>query len=411
MPKRQRVENDIPTILQLWQTPEILKLIYSFVISQIAFSQFQQLCKSCKLLSNHLHSLLFLNIKTLENLQSCTRMVPTLRMARLCSTRWPISLVNIREIGFLDENPGFSKIIFRWNVNSWECPLLEKLNILNSSITESALQTMSSKFPKLKYLYVTITRSKKSDFTISDFPLLKEFCLNVDMHDENETKNTSLRLHIINLKSLEKLDLSGYIEFLDFRLVPNMHTIRSENEVNLHHIIFHDNVPMLENLTLGDGELLTVDPLSNISWSKIKELTLSYSKSCLELCSQLKAIKKLVLIETRDTIPDLNWLSLKNLSELDWAWPNFDLLASLDCIKMNLTSFALHWDAECNFILDFKKLAEFTNLVEIFLTCDNGKYCNFQELFSLPKIKNLSCLMSNLTPKERIVLKKWEAQK
>jgi hypothetical protein len=179
----------------------------------------REICKQCKHWSSQCDSFLSPNIRSLKSLIKWTKIVPNLQSMSLIDQTWPISLSYLRFLCI--RNVEDMRSMQPSNVTSWNCPLLEHLEIF-CIVTERDVKEIAGKFPKLTHLYVTM--DSVTCLKISDFPNLKTLSLSVYRNDE--FKNT---IQIFDIPNLVELFCNGTIGLLEMKMVPNLRKISTMN--------------------------------------------------------------------------------------------------------------------------------------------------------------------------------------
>jgi hypothetical protein len=281
----------------------------------------------------------------------------------------------------------------------WNCPLLEHLEIFSTIVTELGMKELSLHFQKLTYLSAVIESTMV--FTISDFPKLQTLLLHVSENYEDRSKNT-IQLRICNIPNLSELDIcDGSIASLELSMTPNLKQITTTNGFDMKSVIFHDDVPLLDDVNFGYDEL-SITNGSHVNWKNMKHLNFVYSNGWSNIVSELVSLKTLEITQSTDE-PNVPWSKLSNLTTVVWTWPSFNILSHITCV--NLKDFQLQWDDDDNFILDFGQFLHFAHLEHITLSTTSGKYVNFEAILQLPKHVKFLCMMDNLTEAEESIVK------
>jgi hypothetical protein len=361
------------------------------------YFKLREVCKQCKRWADQCDSFLSPNIKSWENLEKWTLLVPKLQVMTIPNQTFEISLSHLRSLCIHDKQ--LISGVFAPNVKLWNCPLLEHLEIFSTMVTECGMKEISHKFPKLIYLHVTI--ELKICFKISDFPSLETLSLSVDDYDEF---NTSIQ--ICNIPNLTTLDIcDGSIASLEMRMVPNVRKITTMNGYYLQSVVFHDDVPLLEDANFGledanFGYAIIEPNQTHVNWENMKHLTFVYSHDWKNIVSQLSLLETLGITQGTDE-PNIVWTKLPNLTNVEWHWPTWNILSHMSCV--NLKHFHLQWDID-NPIFDFIDLLKFPNLLSVTLVTTNGKYNNLEAILKLPKNIEFIWMMDNLTELEKSIV-------
>jgi hypothetical protein len=293
-------------------------------------------------------------------------------------------------------------------VFSWNCTRLETLYIGSTISTPTCIQAMALQFPNLKHLNINI--ESRTHFIITNFTCLITMYLSIATDYQDDSKN-AMRLHIVNLPSLQKVDfLSGAIRSLEVHAVPNLTTIANlNNEFGVKEVIFHDPVPYLQHIDLGLNRLLILDPFGHVCWKRVQTLSLQYEDDRMKTaCLQLEAIRDLHIVQLVDTV-EFQWQNLTTLSSLDWTWPRANFFTDISFLKETLTSLDLQWDGH-EFTLDFRNLLAFSKISNLVLASDeSATYVHFEALFRLPHLTSFHCMIDSLSDEdeELQLLAKW----
>jgi hypothetical protein len=400
-------------ILDVWGISGLLEIVYSFLMHNIdrdswpgskpntaTYLQFRGVCKLCHQWSARLNPYLRPVVTSDESMSYWFINFPTLRNVELWPGCTPIWFTNLRSLSFYQTNR--TPDLDSNDVKSWNCPLLEHLDLHSIYITESGLQAVRETFPRLQSLAINLHR--EVNFEVSGFVHLLDLRVGFK-HCQR------MRLRITNMPFLVAIVSGGRKhQSLEFEGVPNLQTFSSvDGDHEFKELIFHDAVPTLTSVDLGhiNFDLVVCDPHHQVIWNKIKTLEFPSVDCCVDISRQLEDIEELQINFQDDERQDIRWSRFQKLKKLDIAWPNSQLISNIACLHASLTELNLHWSSP--FALDFKHLIPLRSISYIWLASDyDAEYENFDMICLLPSLQELHVMMKTITTDEIQALQKWE---